>query len=348
MALLIVAGLVAAGAAGWSVRSLLAPPDPLPPPRSFSVVSVTQGVVQRSLSLTADAEWSGGPDVVNRASGTLTSRIASSGERVDVGDALFSVDLEPVVVAEGAVPAFRLLKSGARGEDVRQLQRMLAGVGVAGAEPDGVFGAQTTKAVREWQRSMGRSRTGEVALGAVVFLPRLPGTFAWDKSATVGSQLSVGSPIGRMLPKEPVFTMTLPQNQQMLIETGMDVEIAAGSGRWLARLGELGQAREDGAATVGLVPAKGETSICGDQCSDVPVAGARGLRAQVIVVPARSGAVVPVSALAVGADGSSAVVPAEGATVPVKVLASAGGQALVTGVDVGVRVRAPATTEASP
>lgn len=72
------------------------------------------------------------------------------------------------------------------------------------------------------------------------------------------------------------------------------------------------------------------------------------MRARITVIARQSGTVVPTAALAVGADGSSAVVEPDGSVIPVTVLASAGGQALVEGVEEGTRVRVPADQAGSP
>ena len=59
-----------------------------------------------------------------------------------------------------AVP--RTLRSGCRGEDVRQLQQALNRLGYACGEADGIYGGKTQAAVRAFQRSSGLAADGIV------------------------------------------------------------------------------------------------------------------------------------------------------------------------------------------
>lgn len=176
----------------------------------------------------------------------------------------------------------------------------------------------------------------------MIFVPQLPGVFAWSEEVGVGTAVSSGTVVGRLLPASPVFTMTLPPNQRSMVESGMPVTIFAGAGEWAARLGAIGEPDESGSAVARLEPAEGAESVCGEQCSSIPLSGEGALRARITVIPRQSGTVVPTAALAVGSDGSSAVMDADGAMIPVTVVASASGQALVEGVEVGTRIRVPA------
>ena len=334
--------LVAVGLLGlWAGRTLLAPPSPMPAGRQFALTPVEAGSVQRSLRLDVAAAWAGGTDVVNAATGTVTELKAADGERVAAGDVLYTVDLAPVVVAKGAVPAFRTMQQGDRGADVKQLQQLLRTVGVRSAAADGVFRAVTAQDVREWQQALGQPRTGRVELGRVVFVPRLPAALAWSEEMTVGASISPGTKVATLLPRSPRFSMVLPQNQLSLVDPGMPVEIEGPSETWHAVLAEIGQPGEDGSAVAAIEPVEGVSTVCGEECADIPADGSAGLPAQVTVVPRQEGPVVPTAALVVGADGSAAVVTEAGVPVPVRVLASAGGRAVVDRVEVGTRVRVP-------
>lgn len=52
------------------------------------------------------------------------------------------------------------LKSGAKGEEVEELQYMLAELGLLRIAPDGKYGTETTSAVRKYQKAMGLENTG--------------------------------------------------------------------------------------------------------------------------------------------------------------------------------------------
>jgi hypothetical protein len=79
---------------------------------------------------------------------------------------LYRVDDRPVLLLCGAVPAYRALRVGDAGRDVRQLNRALHVRGAGDA-----FIAKTVRALRRLQRRKGAQATGALALGDAVFLP---------------------------------------------------------------------------------------------------------------------------------------------------------------------------------
>lgn len=339
--LVLVMTLVAGLGLGWAGRELLAPPKPLSPARDFALVAVEQGSVQRSINLNVAASWSGGPAVLNQRSGVLTQLVAGTGRVVAAGEVLYSVDLQPVVVASGAVPAFRDLEPGSRGRDVAQLQAMLRATGVRSSQPDGVFGPGTAREVRAWQVSIGAASSGSVPLGSLVFVSRLPGVISWASDVSVGATLAPGAAVAHVLPDEPRFSMALPSNQLALVTTGMAVEIRRGDRFWHAQIASIGATAEDGSARAVLLPRAGGPSICAEQCSTIPSGGDNALVGKVIVVPERRGPVIPSAALVVDDGGSSAVTTADGRSVPVDVVAGSGGRVVVRGLAVGQQVRVP-------
>lgn len=354
----LVAGVLVLGLVlGWAARTVLAPPEPLPESAAYSVVEVADGEISRSLQLSAVGEWVGGDDVVNSAEGTLTERLFADGERVQPGDALYTVDLSPVAVAVGEVPAFRDLAAGSRGTDVEQLQAMLAAAGHRGGDPNGVFDAATRAQVEAWQRDAGGPVTGAVPLGSLIFVPRLPAAVGWagstpstDPDGTtppeadqgqVGARLTTGDVVATLLPPTPTFSIDFPAGQGRLVETGMPVSLSLGDHQWEAVIDTIAPPRQDGSMLATLGPPEGSATICGDDCSAVPVSGDGSLNATITVVPPTTGPVVPTAALAVDADGTSALVTEDGDTLPVTVEASSGGQAVVSGVEPGTRIRVP-------
>lgn len=108
---------------------------------------------------------------MDRLGGTLTW-LPRPGAVIRPGRGLFAVDGEPVILMDGAVPAWRTLAAGVSdGVDVRQLERGLAALGYDPGTVDAAFTASTAVAVREWQDDLGLAETGSVELGRVVFLP---------------------------------------------------------------------------------------------------------------------------------------------------------------------------------
>lgn len=340
---------------GWGVATLLSRPAPLPDAVAFSLIDVTQGEVSRSVQLNAAATWSEGSDVVNAAEGVLTERLVANGRQVDPGGLLYSVNLSPVAVAEGAVPAFRDLVVGVRGADVSQLQKMLRSTGHRAGAPTGYFDSTTQSEVRAWQGDAGLPPTGRARFGSLVFVPQLPAPVGWaatgqpnpdgttlthDQGA-VGKRLAVGDVVARLLPPTPAFSIDLPAAQLRLVQTGMSVTLNLGKHQWAAEVGAIAPPDQDGSATATLRPPQQADSICGRECGAVPVVGDGSVAATIMVVAPVSGPLVPTAALVVAADGTSALVTEENQTIPITVLATSGGQAVISGVDPGTRIRVP-------
>jgi hypothetical protein len=101
--------------------------------------------------------------VINHASGTYTE-LPAVGDKVGCGGVPYRVDEKPVLLLCGAVPAYRALRVGDAGQDVRQLNRTLH---VSGA----VFTTRTRTALEALQRRTGARVDGSLGLGEAVFLP---------------------------------------------------------------------------------------------------------------------------------------------------------------------------------
>lgn len=343
---------------GWAASTLFNPPPPLPEGARYSVVEVREGELSRTVSLNAAASWSGGEPLVNQAAGVLTQRLIASGETVNSGDVVYTVDLAPVAVAVGDVPAFRDLELGVRGADVSQLQQMLIATGHRTAEPDGYFDWNTLEQYRAWQRAAGNSATGTAPLGSILFVSRLPAVVGWndvaqtgadgspstDVKGVVGTRLAEGDAVAQFLPPVPSFSIDLPTGQRRLVEVGAAVTLTLGQYQWSAVVASIATPREDGSAVATLAPVVGAESICGEDCAAIPISGVGSIGATITVLAPTPGLIVPSAALAVAADGSTAVVSEEGETIPVTVIAVVGGQALIEGAPAGTRVRAPGQT----
>jgi len=262
---------------------------------------------------------------------------------VSQGSVLYFVDLRPVVVAQGDVPAFRQIKQGTVGPDVAQLQMMLTVRGLFTGSVDGDAGAGTASAIKAWQKSLGVSQTGVIEPGDVIFVPALPTRVALDdKFVSRGASLTGGEEVLQGLPSSPVFSVPVTEAQAASIPTGTRVEITSPDGdTWVAVAGAQTPDPDTGAITITLDAADGGP-ICSDQCGQVPVTGQALLSSKIVTVPTMSGLVVPSAALVTGADGRVAVITKQGSRVAVDVLGSARGMSVIEGVDEGVQVRLPA------
>lgn len=251
----------------------------------------------------------------------VTGVRVKQGQRVRSGQVLVEVSGRPVVLLEGALPAYRDLRTGAHGPDVAQLQKALEGLGYAVSDPSGTFGSSTTSAVRRLYADRGYdppegAPKDEVRLpiGEVAFLAGLPGRV--DRiDATLGARptaalLTVSS--GRA-----VVTGTLAPGDRALVRPGQAAEIESEL---------LGTRTRGTVASVGRLEER--NGVPGHPIAIRPT-GALDPRlldadVRVTIAAARTSGpvlVVPLSAVTARADGSSvvSVVGADGAARVVRV-----------------------------
>jgi peptidoglycan hydrolase-like protein with peptidoglycan-binding domain len=126
--------------------------------------------------------------VVTKAPPTVGATIRS-------GDVVLAVSGRPMIVLEGAVPAYRDIANGASGRDVTQLQNALRDLGYH-PDSDGTASTATVHAVTDLYRHLGfEPPSGGIAAAAaeVMFVPGLPGTLA-AAPATLGAAAD-GQPV---------------------------------------------------------------------------------------------------------------------------------------------------------
>jgi hypothetical protein len=133
-----------------------------------STATVQEGKLAAAVSqdgvLTYRARPDGSPfSAINHARGTYTA-LPEVGDEVGCGRVLYRVDDEPVLLLCGAVPAYRALRLGDAGPDVRQVNRTLRVRG-------DVFTTKTEKALEALERRAGGRVDGSLARGEAVFLP---------------------------------------------------------------------------------------------------------------------------------------------------------------------------------
>jgi hypothetical protein len=149
--------------AGWIAGSRVRSPETAaaraaPPEASL----ITAPVERRVLSSRVVARG----DVVPGQSATVTGPVSEDGSTVtgvfvDVGDELLEgnrvveVSGRPVVVLEGAVPAFRAMRPGMSGTDIDQLQAALDRVGCDTAADGGVYADATKECVTRLYEALG-------------------------------------------------------------------------------------------------------------------------------------------------------------------------------------------------
>ncbi|MCU1580003.1 MAG: peptidoglycan-binding protein [Rhodoglobus sp.] len=329
-------------AVGWAATIVFTPPADVLDSTKFTFAEVVGGEVGASISLNTVAEWSPIPAASNLASGTVTTVNISAGQEVGAGTVLYTVNLRPIVIALGAIPAFESMASGSSGADVAQLQTLLTTLGYFSGPVDGNFGWETSSAVKDWQESLGLVRDGVVQPGDVVFVTSLPARVALDPDKiSRGNALSGGEPAVNALPVSPKFTIPVTAAQSASMPIGTRVEITSPDGDlWESYVTEQ-KADDKGNVTIAL-DGKDSAPICGEKCGSIPVSGQRFLHSQIVIVESVNGLTVPSAALLSKADGSIVVIDDNGKEHVVTVKASAKGISVIEGMASGARVRVPA------
>lgn len=201
-----------------------------------TTAQVERGALSSMVSLPGTLTHRARPDgspwlAVNQAHGIYT-KLPEAGDRVGCGDVLYRVDDDPVLLLCGTVPAYRDLRVGDRGKDVRQLNRSLRGV-------DGnVFTATTAKA-------LGRRA---LDLGDAVVLPR-PARIA-KVAAELGEPARPGAPVVEATSTALEVQVNLDATQQRVVRMGDRARItlpgvAAVDGT-VDRIGTVAATDEDG------------------------------------------------------------------------------------------------------
>lgn len=328
-----------AGAVGaWAGRATLVPahaPDDTATPAAYRVA---EGEVGRSIRFPAAASWSAREFAPGLAEGTLTGVSVTEGQLVQSGTVLYTVDLRPVVIMEGPTPAFRDLSIGVDGPDVAQLRAYLRSAGhLQTTVESSRFDRATSSAVQRWQRSLGITPDGVVRSADVIFVPDLP-VRVHVADVVIGQQVGPGTSVVSGTESSPTFTVTLAAEQASTVPTEGPVTVTGGGKTWPAVIGAA--ERIDANLVLTLTGVDGG-AVCGAECDAVVPASAGAatvFQVDVTVAPEVSGPLVPIAAIGVSASGSHVVSLADGTVVPVEILGSSDGVAVVRGVDVGDEV----------
>lgn len=168
-------------------------------------------------TLTYRARSDGSPySVINRARGIYTE-LPEAGDKVHCGDALYRVDDRPVLLLCGTVPAYRDLRSGDAGRDVRQLNRNLHELGYD-AGPYDDFTPRTQAALERLQRDKGLDATGALAVDDAVFLPAA--VRIAKVTGELGGSARPGAPVAQATSGTLVVQVALDASQQGAVKRG--------------------------------------------------------------------------------------------------------------------------------
>lgn len=329
---------------GWAAKTVFLPPDDVLVESDFTTVRATDGSIESVLNLSASASFSLNKTGVNKAAGTVTSIQQLSGN-VSSGTEIYSVDLRPTVLGEGAIPSFRDLSRGSEGPDVQQLNSLLSDMGFYGGVVDDTFEEGTEKAVLRWQKESGLPEDGLVRAGDVLYVPDLPAQLVLDPEVLyLGASLTGGENFVSTSAPVPAFEIVTTPTQSASIPDGANVVLVHGDQTWAAVV----SGRESAATTDNptedmrlQLASTSDAPICLEACSSLPVNSVTPIDASITLQAEVAGIVVPLAALRSIDDQSAAVVAEDGTVHKVEVLASAQGRVVVAGIEADTSLRVP-------
>jgi membrane fusion protein, multidrug efflux system len=269
-----------------------------------------------------------------RGGGTITW-LPAAGAVVDRGADLYRVDERPVTLLVGTLPAYRTLRTGDEGADVRQLEENLAALGYTGFTVDDEYTGATAEAVTEWQDDLGRGDTGTVDPAHIAYAPGPVRVGAVD--AQLGAQ--AGGPVLHLTGTTRAVTVDLDVDDQALAVAGAAVTVTLPDGRTVqgtvATVGTVAtaptqdQGGGSGSATIEVVVTVGDQAALGtlDQ-APVEVSLVSASRPDVLTVP-----VAALLALREGGYGLEVVRGTTSTIVAVEVGMFADGRVEVSGAD---------------
>jgi|GEM_PF-914124 len=338
--------IVVAAISFWAGRATLIPPETAGQvAKEGSVVDVVEQELERVLTLTTTVTRPSRPLGQNFLSGVAT-HIAGDGQ-FEQGDLIYKVGETGVFLAEGKIPFWRNLSPGTRGEDVKQLQRMLRALKLD-VEESGLWDAATTKAVQRWQRDSGIPLRDQIELGELVAAPSVPINISFEPQySTPGIQLSGGETVLLAAAGEPEFVMEVTEGQAEMIPSGTAVEIRDNDQTWQGVTTDVSQ-NDDGLFAITVAGPDGG-SVCSDTCDLLPAGEVNHLKTDIEIVAPVAGPVVPVSAIHTGPGGLTTVSVVSGrpgdadhsATEAreISIVTVVDGLASVTGVEPGEKIK---------
>lgn len=159
------AGVVAASAAGWIAGQQIQSPAEIaantaPPANSLISVPVekstlTSDVVARGTVKYGATQAVTLPKSAVKTGSSILTTAPVKGATVNEGSVAMTVSGRPVLILQGAQPAYRDIRLGARGTDVQQLQDALVRLGFDPGRHDGVYDGATAAAVAAWYEAVG-------------------------------------------------------------------------------------------------------------------------------------------------------------------------------------------------
>jgi len=164
---------VCAGAAWVAGEKIVSPAEAAartaPPTPSPILVPIEKKVLSSQIITRGTARF-GTPQPIALAPSTLKTNVAGllttiprPNTQFKEGDAICTASGRPVLVMQGATPAYRDIVPGTSGADVKQLEEGLQRLGFDPGPVDGTYDARTSDAVAKWYKAKGYEPFGPTA-----------------------------------------------------------------------------------------------------------------------------------------------------------------------------------------
>nr|WP_052478201.1 peptidoglycan-binding domain-containing protein [Kibdelosporangium sp. MJ126-NF4]CEL16705.1 Putative peptidoglycan binding domain 1 [Kibdelosporangium sp. MJ126-NF4]CTQ92066.1 hypothetical protein [Kibdelosporangium sp. MJ126-NF4] len=147
--------------------------DPAPPPaggRPPSSAKVTETTLTSTEKVAGTLGYGSPNPLLSTGQATVTW-LPAAGDVITRGKTVYSVDDQSVPAFHGSIPLYRTVQSGIDGNDVKLVEENLQALGYKGFTVDNEFTSATAKAVRRWQKDLGKPETGSIKTTDVVVVP---------------------------------------------------------------------------------------------------------------------------------------------------------------------------------
>jgi peptidoglycan hydrolase-like protein with peptidoglycan-binding domain len=279
--------------------------------------------------------------ISSRGNGTVTG-LPAEGATLTRGKAIFHLDNRPVTLLYGSLPAYRRLRTGVKGTDVKQFERNLWALGYRGFTIDATYSSATAAAVKNWQEDLDRTATGSVDPGQIVYAS---GAVRVDSlGVQVGAVVGPGTAVAKVTGTSPLATVELDASSGRLAKRGATVRVTLPDGKIVPGkiikvVTVVSQGENDEADTTKIkVTIRFTSAVKSMGTAAVTVAFTAGERPNVLAVP-----VAALLALAEGGYGVQVVDGGRRRIVAVETGLFADGKVEITGTGMraGMRVAMP-------
>lgn len=192
----------------------------------LNVAEVTRRDLTQTKTLSGTLDFGEQRAFPTNTSGIVTA-LPAEGAVVELGETLFEIDNEPVLLMEGAIPQYRPFTINmSDGADVEQLEANLVRYGWADdldLTVDEDFTAVTRDAIEEMQLQLGIEESGRIELGDVVFATTAVRVGAVN--VELGQSISPQVTVLGITESEQRITLQLDAEDRSLLAVGTAVEI---------------------------------------------------------------------------------------------------------------------------